>query len=154
MQLTQYSDFSFRVLVFLALKKTGLSTVSEIAAFYGISRNHLVKVIHNLANKGFIVTTRGRNGGMTLSRSPAEIYLGDVARNTEPNFNIVECFDIQHNHCHIAPSCALKSMFWEAKTAFLDTLDGYTLADAIAGAEPESKIVSMPQSTRRNQVVI
>jgi len=148
MQLTQYTDYSFRVLIFLAQKSNGLSTVTEIAAFHGISRNHLVKVIHNLASKGFIVTTRGRNGGMELSRSPAEINLGDVARNTEPNFNIAECFDIKNNSCVISSSCALKQIFWEAKTAFLDVLDEYTLADAIVGAEPISHIVKMPTTKR------
>ncbi len=144
MQLTQYTDYSFRVLIFLAQKDAQLATVTEIAAFHGISRNHLVKVIHNLASRGFIVTTRGRNGGMTLSRTPAEINLGDVARKTEPNFNIAECFDIQNNRCVIAPSCALKLIFWEARTAFLDTLDKYTLADAIAGAAPMGQFVSPP----------
>lgn len=131
MQLTQYTDYSFRVLIYLAQKPSGLSTVTEIAAFHGISRNHLVKVIHNLASRGFIVTTRGRNGGMTLSRDPASINLGDVARNTEPNFSIAECFDKENNRCVITPTCALKAMLWEAQTAFLRTLDQYTLADAM-----------------------
>lgn len=140
MQLTQYTDYSFRVLIFLAQKSSGLSTVTEIASFHGISRNHLVKVIHNLANKGFIVTTRGRNGGMTLSRAPASINLGDVARQTEPNFNIAECFDKEHNRCVITPTCALKSILWEARAAFLGTLDKYTLADV--SIEPLSKTVS------------
>src|SRR5512139_3448092 len=131
MQLTQYTDYSFRVLIYLAQKPSGLSTVTEIAAFHRISRNHLVKVIHNLASRGFIVTTRGRNGGMTLSRDPASINLGDVARNTEPNFSIAECFDKENNRCVITPTCALKAMLWEAQTAFLRTLDQYTLADAM-----------------------
>lgn len=147
MQLTQYTDYSFRVLIFLAQKEAGLSTVSEIAAFHGISRNHLVKVIHNLANKGFIVTTRGRNGGMELSRVPAEINLGDVVRNTEPNFNIAECFDRANNNCVVSSNCALKQIFWDAKTAFLDTLDKYTLRDAIIGAEPIRQMVKMTPST-------
>ena len=146
MQLTQYTDFSFRVLIFLAQKPSGLSTVTEIAAFHGISRNHLVKVIHNLASKGFIVTTRGRNGGMALSRAPANINLGDVARQTEPNFSIAECFDKENNRCVITPTCSLKSIFWEAKMAFLNTLDKYTLADAIVTAEPSGKAISLPPS--------
>jgi Rrf2 family nitric oxide-sensitive transcriptional repressor len=146
MQLTQYTDFSFRVLIFLAQKPSGLSTVTEIAAFHGISRNHLVKVIHNLASKGFIVTTRGRNGGMALSRAPANINLGDVARQTEPNFSIAECFDKENNRCVITPTCSLKAIFWEAKMAFLNTLDKYTLADAIVTAEPSGKTISLPPS--------
>lgn len=143
MQLTQYTDYSFRVLIFLAQKPSGLSTVTEIASFHDISRNHLVKVIHNLASKGFIVTTRGRNGGMTLSREPANINLGDVARNTEPNFNIAECFDRENNRCVITPSCTLKSILWDAHKAFLKVLDQYTLADAIVNAAPLGKTVKL-----------
>lgn len=136
MQLTQYTDYSYRVLIYLAQKPSGLSTVTEIAEFHGISRNHLVKVIHNLSSRGFITTTRGRHGGMTLSRPPAEINLGDVARQTEPNFNIAECFDVEHNRCVITPNCALKHMLNEARKAFLDALSQYTLADAVVGLAP------------------
>lgn len=139
MQLTQYTDYSYRVLIFLAQKPAGLSTVTEIAEFHGISRNHLVKVIHNLSSKGFITTTRGRNGGMTLSRPPADINLGDVARQTEPNFSIAECFDAANNRCVITPNCALKHMLNQARSAFLDTLSKYTLADAVTGSFPAFK---------------
>lgn len=150
MQLTQYTDYSFRVLIFLAQKPSGLSTVTEIAAFHGISRNHLVKVIHNLASKGFIITIRGRNGGMILARAPASINLGDVARQTEPNFNIAECFDKANNHCVITPTCALKFIFRDARTAFLSTLDKYTLADAIANAGPGSGLNAVTLSPSPN----
>src|SRR5512139_4168985 len=149
MQLTQYTDYSYRVLIFLAQKPNGLSTVTEIAEFYGISRNHLVKVIHNLASKGFITTTRGRHGGMTLSRAPAEINLGEVARQTEPNFNIAECFDVEHNHCVITPNCALKGMLFQARKAFLDTLSQYTLADAVKGMNP-FELVDFPLASAHN----
>lgn len=131
MQLTQYTDYSLRVLIYLAGKNDGLTTVSEIAEYHGISRNHLVKVIHNLASKGFILTTRGRKGGMTLSRPPQEIILGDVVRNTEPNFDIAECFNLSSNCCVITPSCGLKSIFREAHRGFIKALDKYTLADAV-----------------------
>lgn len=132
MQLTQYTDYSFRVLIYLAEKPEGfLTTVSEIAQFHRISRNHLVKVIHNLATEGFILTTRGRNGGMTLSRPPPMINLGDVVRKTEPNFYIAECFNAANNCCVITPTCDLKSIFYEAKIGFLKVMDKYTLADAV-----------------------
>jgi Rrf2 family nitric oxide-sensitive transcriptional repressor len=131
MQLTRYTDYSLRVLIYLAGKTDGLTTVSEIAEYHGISRNHLVKVIHNLANKGFILTTRGRNGGMMLSRPPSEIVLGDVVRNTEPNFDIAECFNQASNCCVITPSCGLKSIFREAYRGFIKAMDKYTLADAL-----------------------
>ncbi|MBI5660440.1 MAG: Rrf2 family transcriptional regulator [Nitrosomonadales bacterium] len=132
MQLTRYTDYSLRVLIYLAGKSDGLTTVSEIAEYHGISRNHLVKVIHNLAGKGFILTARGRNGGMMLSRSPSEINLGDVVRNTEPNFDIAECFNASSNCCVITPSCGLKSIFREAHRGFIKAMDKYTLADAVA----------------------
>jgi Rrf2 family nitric oxide-sensitive transcriptional repressor len=151
MQLTQYTDYSYRVLIFLAQRRNGLSTVTEIADFYGISRNHLVKVIHNLASKGFIATTRGRHGGMTLSRAPEEINLGEVALQTEPNFNIAECFDQEHNRCVITPNCALKNMLNQARRAFLDTLSQYTLADALDGLGPFELPATMVASTRNSK---
>ena len=132
MQLTQFTDYSLRVLIYLAGKTDGLTTVTEIAEYHGISRNHLVKVIHNLAVSGFIATTRGRNGGMVLSRPPSEIILGDVVRNTEPNFDIAECFDSANNSCVITPTCGLKSIFREAQRGFIKAMDKYTLADTIA----------------------
>lgn len=150
MQLTQYTDYSFRVLIYLSEKTEGLTTVSEIAKFHGISRNHLVKVIHNLATKGFIVTTRGRNGGMILSRPPSMINLGDVVRKTEPNFNIAECFDAVNNRCVITPVCELKSFFSEAQTAFLQVLDKYTLADTLIRGQHVLKTISLPVSTKNS----
>ena len=143
MQLTQYTDYSLRVLIYLAKKSEGLSTVSEIVEYHDISRNHLVKVIHNLATKGFITTTRGRNGGMVLSRPPSKILLGDVVRITEPNFDIAECFNAANNCCVIAPSCGLKSIFREAQMGFIRAMDKYTLADAIARDKPLCKPVCL-----------
>ena len=153
MQLTQYTDYSLRVLIYLAKKPEGLSTASEIAEYHGISRNHLVKVSHNLATKGFILTTRGRNGGMTLSRPPSKIILGDVIRNTEPNFDIAECFNTENNCCVITPSCGLKSIFREAQMCFIKAMDKYTLADAVARDSPMSKPISPPPATKMKLVL-
>ena len=108
MQLTLYSDYSLRVLLYLGLNPRRLATITDIAQSYGISRNHLVKVVHNLAMQGFIHTARGRNGGITLERPTAEINIGDVVRHTEVNFHLVECFDHEHNSCPIAAACILK----------------------------------------------
>ena len=149
MQLTQYTDYSLRVLIYLAKKPEGLVTVSEIAEYHGISRNHLVKVIHNLATKGFILTTRGRNGGMTLSRPPSKITLGDVVRNTEPNFDIAECFNMANNCCVSTPNCSLKSIFREAQMGFIKTMDKYTLADTVTRSSPMSKPL-MPLSATQS----
>lgn len=134
MQLTLYTDYSLRALVYLAQTHGESATISQIADFYRISRNHLVKVVHNLGNEGLIITTRGKHGGMRLAREPETITIGEVVRRTEPNFNLVECFDPQKkNNCVITASCSLKNMLYEANKNFLAVLDSYTLADVTAG---------------------
>lgn len=131
MQLTQYTDYSLRVLIYLSLHDNKLATINEIANSYGISRNHLGKVVHNLANLGYIETTRGKGGGMRLSKTPEKINLGEVIRRTEGHFDLAECFNAMHNTCSIAPYCQLKDVFWEARCAFLAVLDKYSLADIV-----------------------
>ena len=131
MQLTLYTDYSLRVLLYLGLKPRRMATITDIAQSYGISRNHLVKVVHNLATQGFIHSTRGRGGGITLARPAAEINIGDVVRHTEVSFDLVECFDRERNTCPIAAACILKSALYEAQRAFMGVLDRYTLADVL-----------------------
>jgi len=144
MQLTQYTDYSLRVLIYLSQKKPGeLATITEVAGFYGISRNHLVKVVHNLANFGFIHTMRGKNGGMCLARPANEIGIGEVVLKTEPNFYIAECFNKENNSCVIAPICALKSMLADARNNFLHTLDHYTIADSLIPEHGLSKKINI-----------
>lgn len=135
MQLTLYTDYSLRVLIYLGMRPAQQATITEIAQSYGVSRNHLVKVVHNLANMGYIKTTRGRGGGMLLAHRPEAINVGEVVRNTEPNFNLVECFDKENNTCPIAPGCALIKALKRARAAFLEVLDEYTLADVVANAD-------------------
>lgn len=132
MQLTLHTDYALRVLVYLSQKGDELATISEIADFYQISRNHLVKVVHHLASQGFIQTTRGKHGGMRLARAPALISVGEVVRRMEPNFDIVECFSGSNPPCAVTPVCALKEVLYRATNEFLGLLDRYTLADAIA----------------------
>ncbi|MHB0991865.1 MAG: Rrf2 family transcriptional regulator [Burkholderiales bacterium] len=129
MQLTQYTDYSLRVLVYLNVKREGRATISELADFYAISRNHLVKVVHHLAQENFIHTQRGKNGGISLARNAGQIRIGDVVRSTEPNFEIAECFNKEKNTCVLAPDCHLKHILYEANRAFLEILDRYTIAD-------------------------
>lgn len=135
MQLTLYTDYSLRVLLYLGLNPREMSTIGDIADSYRISRNHLVKVVHNLAIQGFVNTTRGRGGGLGLARSPDAINIGDVVRHTEVNFHLVECFDRERNTCPIAAACILKSALHEAQKAFMAVLDGYTLADILDNRE-------------------
>jgi len=132
MQLTLYTDYSLRVLVYLMLMNHKPVTITEIAEYYNVSRNHLVKIVHNLGMLGYITTMRGKGGGMTLARPPENINIGEVVRNVEPNFNIVECFSEENQACKIEPVCKLKRVLFGAAQAFLTELDGYTLKDVIA----------------------
>ena len=136
MQLTLYTDYSLRVLLYLAQKEDGPATISEIADFYGISRNHLVKVVHHLGTIGLLHTTRGKGGGVRLAKSPAEIRIGEVVRATEPHFHLVECFDPNAPTCSVLNDCRLKGVLGEATRAFFQVLDGYTLADMLGEAAP------------------
>ena len=131
MQLTQFTDYSLRVLIYLArLPESGQATISEIAGYHKISRNHLVKVVNKLATEGFILTIRGKGGGLRLGRPAHTIGIGEVVRVTEANMDLVECFNMKSNQCCIAKGCALKGHLYEARRAFMRVLDQYTLADA------------------------
>ncbi len=137
MQLTQFTDYSCRVLIYLArLPEPGSATISEIAAYYKISRNHLIKVVNNLASHGFVETTRGKGGGLRLARASHMIGVGEIVRLTETNMNLVECFDLKSNQCCIIRGCGLKSALHEARRAFMAVLDQFTLADVAANARP------------------
>lgn len=131
MRMTVYTDYALRLLTLLALKDGEPTTIAEVAAGYGISRNHLMKIAHELGKAGLIATSRGRGGGLRLARPAAEIGLGAVVRLTEENFHLVECFEAGGGHCAIAPACRLQSVLAEALAAFLAVLDRYTLADLV-----------------------
>ncbi len=129
MRLTLYTDYSLRVLLYLAHNRDKLVTISELADFYKISRNHLVKVVHELGLNGYILTSRGKHGGIKLSRAPEDIVIGEVVRTTEPDFDLLECFNVEADQCVITDACSLKSVLFNAKRNFMDELDRYTLAD-------------------------
>lgn len=131
MRLTVYTDFALRVLMYVALHPERLPTIAEIASSYGISRNHLMKVVYELGLAGYVETVRGKNGGLRLARQPADIVLGEVVRRTEPDMDLVPCFDLGRAACVITPACTLRRALHEARAAFLKVLDGYTLADLI-----------------------
>ncbi|MFT4415545.1 Rrf2 family transcriptional regulator [Fredinandcohnia humi] len=136
MRLTNYTDYALRVLMYLAMKPTGeLSTIQEIAEVYNISKNHLMKIIHQLGQLGFIETIRGRNGGIRLAKSPKNITIGEVVSKTEEDFTIVDCFKEGGNYCAISPSCKLKHALNEALHAFNKVLYGYTLEDIVTNKE-------------------
>ncbi|MBE7526809.1 MAG: Rrf2 family transcriptional regulator [Nitrosomonas sp.] len=137
MRLTNYSDYALRILTYLGLKKEELSTISEIASCYQISRNHIVKIVHQLGQLGYVDTLRGKNGGLRLARAPEEIKIGEVIRHTE-TMDIVECFGSQ-SACIIGCSCVLRTAISEALSAFMAVLDDYTLADLITPRRQLSK---------------
>lgn len=130
MRLTLYTDYSLRVLLYLASKPEATATITEIAEYYNISRNHLVKVVHSLGIHEFITTSRGKNGGIRLARSAEDIVLSEVVRKTEPDMDLLECFNPQTDNCVISPTCRLKSMLYESRSAFMAVLERNTLADA------------------------
>ncbi len=130
MRLTQYTDFSMRVLIYLGLYSDRRCTIQEIAESYGISRNHLMKVVQQLASAGFVKSTRGSGGGLRLGRAPERINLADLVTEMEPDFAMVECFR-ENNECVITPVCRLPPMLARATRGYLDVLRDYTLADLL-----------------------
>ena len=131
MKLTTFSDYTLRVLMFLALNRDRLATIPEIAAAYGISENHLMKVVHKLARSGAIESVRGKGGGIRLAREPEDIRLGQVVRLSEGQAPIVECLSDDARACRIAPACRLAAVLVRAFDALFATLDEYTLADLV-----------------------
>lgn len=130
MQLTQFTDYSLRALIYIALKKASC-TIKEIAEAYDISENHLVKIVHNLSKLELIKTTRGKHGGILMAQEPSSINLGELVALLEPHFDLVPCFNKEKANCCIAPACRLKGILHEAERAFRAVLDRYTLADIL-----------------------
>ena len=158
MRLSEYTDYTLRVLMYCAAHRGRLVTIAEMAEHHGLSKNHLMKVVNDLARQGWIETTRGRGGGLRLLREPADIRIGDIVRGSETDFRLVECFDPGTNACSLTPRCRLKHLFGEALQGFFKALDGATLADMTAGApaarrgppgQPKSSSVALPTSQRR-----
>lgn len=129
MKLTAFTDYSLRVLIYLAADTTRRATIAEIAASYGISENHLVKVVHFLGKRGWIETVRGKGGGILLAMPPAQLNVGRVVRDTEGAAEPAECFSADGGHCLITGPCRLKNVLAEAVKAFYAVLDRYTLED-------------------------
>lgn len=131
MRLTVHSDYSLRVLMYLATFPDRLATIEQIAFAYGISQNHIMKVVQTLARHGFIETLRGRSGGIQLALPTQKITVGAVLRATEEDFYLVECFRPE-NTCCITPVCRLKGALSDALEAYLHVLDDWTLDELVA----------------------
>lgn len=135
MRLNVFTDYSLRVLIQAAIRHPNRVTIDEVAKAYGISRNHLIKVINELGRAGFLVTQRGRAGGFTLARPAERILVSDVVKFGEEGQPLVECFNAERNTCVITPACRLKGALAEAQRAFFDVLAKYTIADVCSNPD-------------------
>lgn len=138
MRLTVHTDYALRVLIYAGLNLDRLTTIDDVARAYGISKNHLRKVVHRLSRCGYLETVRGRRGGVRLRPRPEHIRVGDVVRQIEPDFALVECLG-DRGRCRIYAGCALRPLVEEACRSFLDALGNYRLSD----------LLTRPQELRR-----
>ena len=129
MRLTAFTDFALRALMRLAAEPDRSFSTNEIAAEFGISRHHLIKVVRDLANGGFVSTQRGAGGGFRLARPPNAITLGEVVRTLENRQALVECFRADGGNCALLPRCRLKARLAAAREAFMRELDTTTLSE-------------------------
>ncbi|MFX1677433.1 Rrf2 family transcriptional regulator [Paraburkholderia sp. A2WS-5] len=157
MHLTVYTDYTLRVMMYLALKHPdgGVATIDEIAGAYGISRNHLTKIIHELSQVGLIETARGRAGGARLARAPGKISVGEIVRVAEKDFSVVRCHDMSVAHdCAIFPACNLRRRLYRAVDAFLHELDTMTLQEAIVAPAVAASVLGVTGGRERVPVAV
>ncbi|WP_250451696.1 Rrf2 family transcriptional regulator [Caballeronia sp. ATUFL_M2_KS44] len=142
MRLTDYTDYSLRVLLYLSVRPAGLSTIQEISNAYGISKNHLMKIVQQLGDLGWVETVRGRHGGLRLADRTRALTIGDIVRRTESDFAIVGCFasGADDRHCVIQPVCRLRGVIAAARDAFLAELDKHTVAEL---SEPANELARL-----------
>ena len=141
MRLTVYTDYTLRVLMYVAARPERLATIGEIAGAYGISKNHLMKVVNQLGTWGLLANVRGKGGGMRLGRPAESIILGDVIRRSEPDLALVPCFQPVDSPCVIRPACSLRHALAEAREAFLAVLDRYSVADLVANGDALTELL-------------
>lgn len=150
MNVTRFTDYGLRVLIYLAVDPERLVTIKEVAERYAISRNHLMKVVQELSAQNYITALRGKNGGIKLSRPAEQINIGKLVRLLERDTTLVECFGAK-NECVITPACQLKMIFDEAMQAFFTSLEAYTLSD-LCGTSHHDQLAQLLQiDTHRSQ---
>lgn len=131
MKLTSFTDYSIRLLMYVAINKDDLVSVKEVAGVFNISKNHLMKIVHELGKEGYLETVRGKNGGFRIGKPPKDINMGKLVRFTEDDLNVVECFNEETNNCKIVNHCMFAGVLQMALDAFFDVLDGHNLDDLI-----------------------
>lgn len=138
MQLTSFTDYGLRALIYMAsLPDDQMTNISHVTEVYGVSRNHMVKIINQLSRAGLVTAVRGKNGGIKLGKPAQTIRIGDVVRELEP-LSLVNC---DSDFCHITPACRLKHVLHTAVEHFLDELNQYTLADMVKDNSPLYKLL-------------
>jgi Rrf2 family transcriptional regulator, nitric oxide-sensitive transcriptional repressor len=142
MTLNLFTDYSLRVLMYAALPDRERFSLDDVSNAYGISRDHVAKVVQRLVHEGYLTSQRGRGGGISLARPATEIRIGDVVRQTEGHSALVECFHPQTNTCRLIGNCRLQGVLKEAMGAFQSVLDSYTLADLVSKPRPLSRILA------------
>ena len=143
MRLTKFTDYSLRVLIYLAVHDDKHVSVGDIAAAYGISKNHLMKVILFLSAAEYVVTTRGKGGGIKLKVSPQQINIGDLVSKSEADTLLLECFSPELSECRIESACLLQDAFRKASMAFYAVLHNYTLADLVTNKATLERILNV-----------
>ena len=130
MYLSKFTDYGFRILIYLGHNEGKLFTVDELSNTLNLSTHHIKKIIYKLAKNGYILSSKGRNGGIKLGMNPKDINLGKVLQITEDNLNIVECLS-NNNTCNINTSCKLKPVINDALNSFIVEFYKYTLHDIL-----------------------
>ncbi len=150
MRLTLHTDYALRVLIHVALAGGKLTTINDIAESFDISKQHLMKVVNDLGQRGYLDTVRGRKGGIRLRRQPRDINLGRVVRETEDKLGVIGCLE-QRGYCRIERVCVLRGVLREATNAFLAVLDAHTLADLIKPRKALSSLLMLGQRAVRTR---
>lgn len=151
MQLTVFTDYALRVLIYAAARPDQRCLTVDVAAAFGISRHHVVKVVNGLQHLGYLDTVRGRAGGFGLARPADQVRIGEVVRRTEGTMTLVECFDRATNTCPLAPACGLRGVLGTAFEAFLAVLDRHTLADLIKEPRWAAQVIGLRSGSSRRR---
>lgn len=148
MQLSYFTDYALRVLVYAAARPDRRCLTADVANAFGISRHHIVKVVNELQHLGYLQTTRGRAGGFALALPAGDIRIGEVVRRAEGTMTVVECFDKAKNTCPLTRACGLKGALNEALDAFNTVLDRYTLADFVTEPRFSARLLALTPGPR------
>lgn len=141
MKLTTFTDYSLRVLIYLAARPGERATIAQVAESFAVSEHHLVKVVHFLGQQGWLTNVRGKGGGLELGLPPERVSVGQVVRQTEGEARVAECFNETGNECLITDCCRLRGVLGEAVTAFYAVLDRYTLADLVTNRQQLARVL-------------